>query len=156
MGRQGERDDALLLLGISAGDDGDRHDIAAVDREMGRPGRHVHEVPGLDDRALLEALAVPDLGFTAYGVDRGLVARVEMRDAAGAGRDRDQVQAERMGARRPARDAGRQADALLAGVAVARADDHTVTRVGQPCHRRRTKRALPDFAYSEHFLVSYP
>jgi MFS family permease len=154
--RQAQGDDALLLLGVGAGDDGDRHDVAAVDWQVRDAGRHVHEVPGLDDRALQQALAVPDLGLAAHRVDGGLMPSVEVGDAAGARRDRHQVQAQPVRAGRPAGDPVGESDPLPAGVALAGADDHAVAGVRQACRCRCAEGPLPDFAYSEHLVISYP
>jgi len=78
MGREAEGDDASLLVGIGAGDDGDGHHVAAVDGQVRDARRDVAEVAGLDRRAIPQADAVPDPGLAADGIDGGLVAVMMM------------------------------------------------------------------------------
>ena len=99
---------------------------------------------------------MPDLGVAADGVDRALVTVVVVRHAAGARRDHDEVQAQRPGAGRPVADPGREACALLAVVALARADDHAVTARAQVGASRRAVQPLVDLANSKHLPVSHP
>ena len=153
--RQAQRDHALLLPGVGAGDHGHRQDVAAVHRQVRDAGRHVHEVPGPDHGALHQALAVPDLGFAADRVDGGLVPFVDVRHAPGSRRNRHQVQAQPLGARGLAAHAGGQAHALLAVIAAAGTDDDDVARLAGG-HGGRVERPLPYIAYSEHLTISYP
>ena len=153
---QAHGDHALLLLGVGAGDDGHRHDVAAVHREVRDARRYVHEVAGPDHGALHQALAVPDLGLAADGVDGGLVPLVDVRHAPGPGRDRHQVQAQRLGARGPAAHAGGQAHALLAVVAAAGADDDDLSSGSGDGAGGCVECSLPIVANSEHLSISYP
>src|SRR5690348_2585751 len=153
--RQAQRDHALLLLRVGAGDHGHGQDVAAVHREMRDAGRHVHEVPGPDHGPLHQALAVPDLGLAADRVDGGLVALVDVRHAPGPGGNRHQVQAQPPGARGLAAHAGGQVHALLAVIAAAGTDDDDVTDLASR-HGGRVERPLPFVAYSEHLAISYP
>ena len=153
---QAHGDHALLLLGVGAGDDGHRHDVAAVHREVRDARRYVHEVAGPDHGALRQALAVPDLGLAADGVDGGLVPFVDVRHAPGPGRDRHQVQAQGLGARGPAAHPGGQAHALLAVVAAAGADDDDVSSWSGDTRDGCVECSLPIVANSEHLSVSYP
>ena len=155
VGRQVHGDDALLLLRVGAGHHGYGHDIAAIHREVRGARRYVHEVTGVDHSALQQALAVPDLGFTADGIDGGLVPVVDMRHATSPGGNRHQVQAQGLGARRPAAHAGGQAHALLAVVAAAGADDDDVSWFGDG-YGGCVQCSLPNIAYSEHLTISYP
>jgi len=154
VGRQVHGDHALLLLGVGAGDHGHRHDVAPVHRQVRGSGRDVHEVAGRDHGALEQALAVPHLGFAADGVDGGLVPVVDMRNTAGARRNRDQVQAQGLRTRGAVAHAGGQAYSLLAVIAVGRADDHDLTWFADG--RGGVDRSLPNVAYSEHLSISYP
>src|SRR6266487_2816899 len=153
--RQAQGDHALLFLGVGAGDDGDRHHVAAVHREVRDAWRDVHEVAGPDHGALHQALAVPDLGLAADGVDSGLVPLVDVRHAPGPGRNRHQVQAQGLGARGPAAHPGSQVHALLAVVAAAGADDDYLSRSGDGAGGC-VECSLPYVAYSEHLSISYP
>ena len=61
----GHEDYALLLVGVGAGDDGDDGvGGAGVVGEVRDVGGDVEEVAGADDGVVLEALAVPDAGFS--------------------------------------------------------------------------------------------
>src|SRR5580704_12230381 len=108
----------VRLRWVGARDDGDRGHVPPVHRQVRRPRRDVHKVPGAYHRPLGEAVAVPDLGLAADGVDRGLVPIVEVRHAAAARRDYDQVEAQALSAGGLPGDPGREADALRAAEAI--------------------------------------
>ena len=153
--RQPDGDHALLFLGVGTGHDGHGHDVTAVHRQVRGARRDIHEVTGLDHRAVAQALAVPHLGFAADGEDGGLVPVVDVRDTAGAGRDRHQVQAQGLRARGPAAHASGQAHALLTVVASAGADDDDLTG-SVDGHGGGLECPLRPFSYSEHLIISYP
>src|SRR6185436_7543817 len=153
---QAHGDHALLLLRVGTGDDGDCHDVAAVHREVRDARRHVHEVAGPDHGALHQALAVPDLGLAADGIDGGLMPLVDVRHAPAPGRDRHHVQAQRLGARGAAAHAGGQAHALFAVVAAAGADDDDVSCWSGDVAGGCVECSLPFAANSEHLFISYP
>ena len=111
-------DAALRFRWVGARDDGDRGHVPPVHRQVRRPRRDVHKVPGTYHGPLDQAVPVPDLGLAADGVDRGLVPVVEVRHAAAARRDHDQVEAQALGAGGLAGDPGREADALRAAETV--------------------------------------
>src|SRR5215469_395256 len=91
----GKEDDALLLVGVGAGDDGgDGFGSAGVVGEVGDVGGDVEEVAGADDGVVLEALAVPDTGFASEGADGSLVGGVLVGAGAAAGRDGDELHVE--------------------------------------------------------------
>ncbi len=149
-------DDAVGFGWIGASDDGDCRDVASVHRQVRSSGWYVHEVPGAHHGPLDQSLTMPDLRFTADGVDRALVTIVVVRQAAGARRDHDEVQAQRLSAGRPVADSGREACALLAVAALARADDHAVTARAQVGASWRAVQPLFDLANSKHLPVSHP
>jgi hypothetical protein len=71
-----KQDNAFLFAGVGAGDDrGDRFGLTRVERQVRNISRDVEEIPGLYDRMVLEALAVPHVRDAAQCVDRSLVPR---------------------------------------------------------------------------------
>src|SRR6478609_2061287 len=153
---QAHGDHALLLPGVGTGDDGHRHDVAAVHREVRDTRRYVHEVAGPDHGTPHQALAVPDLGLAADGIDGGLMPLVDVRHAPAPGRDRHHVQAQRLGPRGPAAHAGGQAHALFAVVAAAGADDDDVSCWSGDGAGGCVECSLPFVANSKHLSISYP
>jgi AcrR family transcriptional regulator len=121
--RQVEHHDRLLLGRIGAGDHRDGVSLPLIHRQVRRARRHVQEIPGAQRRAAAQPGSVPDLDLAARDPDRGLVPVVQVRRAAGAGRNGDHVQAQRLGSRRGVADSRAQAQSLLPVVMTAAADD---------------------------------
>ena len=86
----GQKDDALLFVGVGAGDDSDDgFSGAGVVGKMRDVGGDVEEVAGADDGVMLKALAVSDTGFTGEGVDRGLMRGMFVGPGTAAGGNGD-------------------------------------------------------------------
>src|SRR5512132_2027125 len=90
----GQRDDALLLVGVRARDDGLDGLVAEVRGQVWDAGGAVDELAGADNLMVLQARAPPELGAPADHVDRRLVAVVQVRPCARAGRHRQTVEAD--------------------------------------------------------------
>lgn len=111
----GKEDDAFLLVGVGAGDDGgDGFGGAGVVGQVGHVGGDVEVVAGADDGVVLELLAVPDARDAAEGVDGGFVGLVFVCFGFGERRDGDDLEMNAGGACGFSRDAGFVEEALLA------------------------------------------
>ena len=126
---------------------------AAIDvfpDEPKRPGdEFVSQLRGLPNVILTPHIG----GSTEEAQQDGLVPVVDVGDAAGAGRDRHQVQAQRPGARGPAAHAGGHRHPLLAVIASARADDDDLTG-GAGGHSGCAECPLTAVACFKHVIVS--
>lgn len=96
-----QESDALLFIWVGSSDQSDAwHGVARVIGQMRNVGWNVGEIAGTHPHMLLEAVAVPHASLAGDYVDGAFVVLVEMGFGASAGRNGDQVQAERMCARR--------------------------------------------------------
>ena len=92
---------------------------------MRHVGRDVEEVARLGGELLLEALAERHPGGAAEDVDRRLVASVQVRLPAAAGRDPDPMEADGVRLRALPGDAADDLEPLSACARLAAADDDT-------------------------------
>jgi hypothetical protein len=94
----GQEDDALLLIGVGAGDDGDgRFRGAGVVGQVWDVGRDVEEVGGVELDVVLEVRAVPHSADAAEHVDGAFMGGVFVGFGAAAGRDGEQLHVEGLG-----------------------------------------------------------
>ena len=132
---------ALLLIGIRAGDDGDAgFGIAGVVGKVGHAGRDVDEIAAVDGHVFLQVLTVPHSGLAADDVDGALVTFVQVGPGAFARWDRQQVHAESPGAGAFGGDALTVGKRLLAGEDVLRANQ--LASLSSP---RRHNSSPPEF-----------
>src|ERR1700730_9818746 len=110
-----EEDDALLLVGVGAGDDGGAVlGGAGVVGEVGHVGGDVEEVGGFDDVVVLQLLSVPHAGDAAEDVEGGLVGGVFVGLGAASGGHAEELHVDGVGADGLGGDGGRGHQALLA------------------------------------------
>ena len=76
----GQQDDALLLVGIGAGNHGDAaFGFALIVGQMRHAGGNVEKIAGAHGDMMLELLAIPHFGFPTENIDGGFVIGVLMR-----------------------------------------------------------------------------
>ena len=118
-----QQPDALLLVGVGAGDDdGAGFGLAGIVGKVGHAGWDIDEIAAVDAHVLLQVVTVPHSGSAADDVNGGLVAFVQMRPGAFARRYFQQVHADPARAGVLGRNAGAVGESLLAGVDVLRAN----------------------------------
>jgi hypothetical protein len=83
--------DALLLVGVVAGDDGEGRLVVVVDGLMRHVRRDEEEVPLLEDQEFLEVVPEADVDPSPHHVDRRLEPLVEVRFGGAVRRDDDEV-----------------------------------------------------------------
>ena len=120
----GQQDDALLFVGVGAGDDGDGvFRRARVVGQVRHVGGDVEKITWLELVVVFELVAVPHAANAAEQVDRGFVRGVFVGLGAAAGRDGEQLHVDGLGTHRFRGDGGGIHEALFALEGFARADE---------------------------------
>ena len=76
-----QQDDAFLLIGVSPGNDGGhRLRRARIVGQVRHIGGYIEEIPGPNNRVVLQTLTMPDMRNATQRIDRCLVGRMLVRE----------------------------------------------------------------------------
>ena len=119
----GQKDDALLLVGIGTRDNGRYRLAAQIDGEMRHSGRDVEQVARFRDRLMLKAIPIERDRLALEDVNGGFVVLMHMRFGPAAGRNGEQVHADALGSDSLGGDAAEIGQALLTLIGVISANE---------------------------------
>src|ERR1700677_1023573 len=130
------RQDDILLLGrvVARGDCDGRLGVAEVEGDMRQEGRDVAERAGLDERTVLEFMAVIERYESADAINGGFVVAVIMRLRLAARAERGDVHGYVLRARCGATDAEELRHALTGCLSIFRLDDDDGGLVFHGCY----------------------